>query len=50
MSAIPHLQSHVAIVIKNDFVGSLTEKFLPSKQADFIYGLGLIVFQRMYLQ
>lgn len=34
VSANLHLQCGITIVIKNDFVGSLIEQFLPRKQAD----------------
>lgn len=45
MNTIPHLQYSIMIVIKNDFVGSLTEEFLQKKKSNltYIHGLRLIV-------
>lgn len=45
MHTIPHLQDSIMIVIKNDFVGSLTEEFLQKKKKSnltYIHGLRLI--------
>ena len=44
MYTVPHLQDSIIIVIKNDFVGSLTEEFLEKKSnLTYTHGLRLIV-------